>query len=244
MAEFRQEVYPPAAISCSVKDIRYASAVESILSPGDFLAITAQNSEDMKKLSDQIETMGLAEVTLRTSNDQVPKTRPLSPDELKVYGMDGWALDFIDGPATVLAMLCNSSKVEKAAISLQDISEDQYNLIVSERKLRQWTTNKNFYKVTMRQEYGPSAVSTATRFIGPAKYWINQPVDLSARDEIQSRINEAEAEFDFMNEEVVQLRDARPALAEKIKDLKGEIASRSLGLAMDKCLLYAGNDKS
>ncbi len=236
MSEFKEEIYPPPIISCSINDRRYVDAVESLLRKGDVLSITAQNLDDLKKLSDQVhDVMGLAEVQLRTSNDDISNTRPLSPDELNVYGMDGWAIDFIDGPRTVLAMLCSSCKLEKTAVTLRDISDDQYELITREKKLSRWVTNQQSYSVIVRREYGPNATSTSTHGIRRAQYWVDQPVDLSARNEIQARIDAAVAEIETMKQEAIPLYESKSDLKKKMDALNDEVVSYFVCLCSHSC---------
>lgn len=70
LEEFEQEVYGPPMISCSMKDPKYAMVVESLLARNDFLVITAQNTNDSKKLQDQIYgKMGLVDVIIRSAED-------------------------------------------------------------------------------------------------------------------------------------------------------------------------------
>lgn len=77
--EFEHEVYPPAMISCSIKDPRYVRTAVFLLE------IAAQNITDMKKLSRHIhDVIGVPDVTVRTSSSRIPNTRPLSPDELNL----------------------------------------------------------------------------------------------------------------------------------------------------------------
>lgn len=61
--------------------------------------------------------MGLGDVTILnysgtkqpTLNDQ---RMPFPTQDLRQrYGMDGWALDFIEGPEAVLNMLCHEARI-------------------------------------------------------------------------------------------------------------------------------------
>lgn len=61
--------------------------------------------------------MGLAEVTIMnysgTSLPTLERQRsPMSAQELRQkHRMDGWALDFLEGPEPVLNMLCHESRI-------------------------------------------------------------------------------------------------------------------------------------
>lgn len=224
MSDFAEEVYAPPMISCSVKDPRFASAVESMVQRGDLLAITAQNIPDMKKISDQLHgKMALTDITLRTSQDSHSSARPLSPDDLKAYGMEGWAIDFLDGPNAVLSMLCNAKHLDKTAVTLSDVSEAQYNTIIGEGRLRNWVTATHTYNVSVRAEYGPSARSTNTRKIRPASAWIDQPVDNSAEAEILTRKRAAQSEFDALRQEADNIKEDGANLKRDLKVATDEV---------------------
>lgn len=225
MSDFAEEVYAPPMISCSIKDPRFAGAVESMLQQGDLLAITAQGVADLKMLSDQIHgTMGLSDVTLRTSQDSLSSARPLSPDDLKAYGMSGWAIDFLDGPNAVLSMLCSSRHLDKTAVTLSDISEAQYDKIISEGRLRNWVTSTHTYNVSVRAEYGPSARSTNTRRIRPAMVWVDQPVDTTAEEEILSRKSALDSEFEALKQENIAIKEDAQTTKRDLEAVTAEVA--------------------
>ena len=224
--EFEQEVYGPPLISCSVKDPRYTDIIESLLTKNDFMTITAQTRSDFNKLNNQLYgTMKLADVTLRTSYDSLDSyPRSLPAHEMDRCGLEGWALDFIDGPESVLAMLCDSAKIHYAGVSLRDITEDQFNILV-QSKCNTWVTGRHYYRVNSRKEYGPHATSTVTRNVMPARMWTDRPVDGSRRHEIESRIEELVRAFNELKRQIVPLRERIKKLKDDRKDVTKEIVS-------------------
>jgi hypothetical protein len=227
--EFEHEVYGPPMISCSVKDGRYTDVLESFLRKNDFLAITAQSLGDMKKLSNQFyNVMKLGDITVRTSEEPLYQDSPiLSRQQMQQFGLDGWALDFIDGPEPVLAMLNGNGKLQRSAVALQDSSEAQYDMIIEEGSLMSWAAGRQSYQIARRREYGPDAQTTNTRIIGAAKYWTDQPVDTSATREIQQRIDDLVAEFDELKKQVIPLRKERDVKIEMAKEIAAEIVSHT-----------------
>jgi hypothetical protein len=225
--QFEHEVYGPPIISCSVKDDRYTNVLESFLKKNDFLAITAQSLADMKKLTNQFyKVMGLGEVVVRTSEESLPQDPPLlSRQQMQQFGLDGWALDFIDGPEPVLAMLNGSGRLQRSAVALQDNNEVQYNMIIEDGSLVSWAAGKQLYQISRRREYGPDAQTTITKFVNAAKYWTDQPVDTSASREIQQRIDELDVEFDELKKQVLPVRKERDEKIEQLKDMEKEIVS-------------------
>ncbi len=216
--KLEKEVYAPALISCSIKDPRYTNAVESLINRNDFLCITAQTLNDMKKLSDQFHgIMKLTDVTVRTPGP-MDSRRPVSAQDMQRYGLDGWAIDFIDGPEPVLAMLASSAGITRAAVTLGDNSEDQYNTILEEGKINRWVTSRTTNSVSRRREYGSGAVSNMTHDLQPAKHWTEQPIDVSIRRELQARIETLSRDFDALKAQAGPLRD-------RAQELKGLVAT-------------------
>ncbi|RDL37308.1 Uncharacterized protein BP5553_04741 [Venustampulla echinocandica] len=223
--EFEKEVHGPPLITCSVKDPRYANAIESLLRRTDYLTITAQTHADFKKLQDQLlGKMNLADFPVRrTDGSGDDGRRPLSAQDKQHFGLDGWAVDFIDGPGPVLSMLCESLNMHRTGISLQDITDDQFDAIIAQGQLNTWVAGTNYYKVSRRREYGPQAVSTNTRTVGPARYWIDQPVDTSAKEEMQTKIDSLKSKFEALKAQIRPLRLNKNDLMAKVKDIEGQM---------------------
>jgi len=225
LESFEKEVYGPPMITCSIKDPQYVDAVESCLRYRDFLVITAQTLNDMKKLSDQFAKMRLGEVFIRQvqeghSNSQ-PK--PLSKQDFQRAGFDGWAVDFIDGPTPVLEMLISSAQIDQCPIGRGELTDEQYKLLNENMGLKRFVSGQTSYAVSRRREYGPQAVSTSVRPVQSAKYWTDQPVDASARREIQQRIDTANSELKELTDLVKPLKADMAVLKQKGEDLRKEI---------------------
>ncbi|RFU26736.1 hypothetical protein B7463_g9588, partial [Scytalidium lignicola] len=221
-SEFEKEICGPPIISCSVKDRRYVDPIESVLQRSDLIAITAQTRADVKKLTDQLcGTMGLADVTIRGSSGSLADhPRPTSDEDLRRCGLDGWALDFIDGPEPVLTMLCDSQRINMIGVGLKDVTEEQYQLNLQRRcNPNMWVAGRQYYRVSSRPEYGPSAVSTMTRSIRPARSWSDRPVDVSARRQMEERITNLKHDLDELKEQATPTREKRDQLEEESKTL-------------------------
>ena len=223
MDHFDMPIYGPPIVECSVKDARYVDAMEAIFQKSDLLSITAQTRADFKKLSDLLyRDMKLADINLKcqtTSLTQEMQRRPnISEQQMRQCGLDGWALDFIEGPEPVLAMLCSSANLQAVGIALQDLSEAQYNLIM-ETRIGSWASGRLVYRTTRRAEYGPGATSTTTRSIRPAQIWTDQPVDAGARREVEEKIEALKSEFEEMRERMRLLKDR----AEELKTERGDL---------------------
>ncbi len=192
---FDQEVFGPPMLTCSVKDKRYTDLVQSMLQANDFLCFTAQTREDHKKLSDQFyNKMGLS-VTIRSCFTPYHSFQPPLPrGELSNLGFDGFVNDYLDGPEPVLAMLCAEKRLHSSALSLNDISEDQFERIQKAESLTQFAGGRQLYRITRRREYGAGAVSTRVTQFGQGRFWADQPVDAAEKTELLQKIEELKAE--------------------------------------------------
>ena len=188
-AMFEKPVFGPPIVECSVKDLKYVDAIESLLGSGDFLAFTVQTRGDFKILQEQLYgRLRLAEITIRTISGDLDQFHPpVSEEEMRHYGLEMWALDLVNGPEPVLNMLCGDCRLHQTGVALQDITEQQYNLL-TESPISSWVTGRNTYQITRRREYGPGATSTRVRDVKRARIWTNQPVDVRARGDLQDNI--------------------------------------------------------
>jgi structural maintenance of chromosomes protein 5 len=194
--EFEKKIFGPPLLTCSVKDQQYSTLVQSLLQMDDFLCFTAQTRNDHKRLSEQFyKKMGLS-VTIRTCSTPLDQFRsPMTANELSEVGLDGFAVDYLEGPGPVMAMLCSEKRLHLAAVGLNDISEAQFERIKADDKLLQWAAGNVYYRITRRREYGSIGISTMTRSVRPGKYWTDGPVDAEEKTELQQKVNEAASEL-------------------------------------------------
>ncbi|KAF7898394.1 hypothetical protein EAF00_004840 [Botryotinia globosa] len=207
--KFEKEVYGPPLITCSVKDPRYTDAVDSLFRSSNMLTITAQTQADYRRLNNQFHSaeMKLAEVRIQTSTQTLAETigRPSATTaQLNSVGLDGWAIDFIDAPEPVLAMLCNDIKAHKTAVTLHDISDEQYEKIVR-TGISSFLTKTTSYKITTRREYG--AMSTQTSGINRAKFFVDGAVDTSGRRVIEENLADLDRKFESLKREAKDITE-------------------------------------
>ena len=187
--QFEKPVFGPPLVECSITDPKYVDHVESLFQKSTMIAFTVQTRSDYKKLSDHAhDRMHLTEINIRTIFDGLDPFRPpVSAEQMKRFGFEGWALDYLSGPEPVLAMLCAEVHIHEAGIGLRDTSPQQHELLENS-PIQSWATSISTYRITRRREYGPGAVSTQVRPVKRASVWTDQPVDLTAKRELQDNI--------------------------------------------------------
>lgn len=216
---FEKEVFGPPVMTCSVKDPKYADAVESLLQRTDLMAFTTQSLKDFKTLQRALNIeMRLHDITLKTCTVPLDDLKAsISDDQLHSLGFDGWAKDFLAGPEPVLAMLCSENNLHRTPIVLREISDQEYSRMESS-SISSWVAGKQSYQVIRRREYGPSATSTRVRQVRPAKVWTNQPVDASAKQELQQSIAECRDEIREIDQQIEADREKLGRLSDEHKD--------------------------
>lgn len=228
--EFEKEVFGPPMLTCSIADQRYSNQVQSLLSGDDFFCFTCQTRNDHKKLSTQFfKQLGIS-VSIRTCGSDFASFRPPIPKEqIRQMGLDAYAIEHLEGPEPVLAMLCSEKRLHVSGVALQDISNNQFDQLTNCERITSWAAGPVMYRITRRREYGDGAVSTTTRKIRPGSFWTNQPIDHSERTALRQRINEVEAEIDEIRKQgqefrgrLRELEDADTPIQEEINALKNE----------------------
>lgn len=218
--QFEKQVFGPAMVECSVKDPRYASALESLFQRNDFLGFTTQTRGDFRKLQHKLSTeMRLHDISMKTCSTPLDTFQPaLSDEQMRSLGFDGWAKDYLTGPDPVLALLCQENRLHQTPLVLRDISDEEFRKMES-GPVSMWVAGKQSYQVVRRREYGPDATSTRVRAVRPARFWTNQPVDTSAKDGMQEKIRDWKEELQHMQHRL----EADKAKVAQIGDQRNDI---------------------
>ena len=222
--QFEKPVFGPPIVECSIKDPRYVDLIEALFQKNDFTVFTTQTKKDFKKLADQLyQRMKLVQVNIRTMTGGLEEFRPpIGQQEMRQYGFDGWALDFIEGPEPVLAMLCGEGpRLHLSGVSLQDTPQHIFDMLQNS-PVSSWVTKKSFYKINRRREYGPGATSTAVRDVRAAQYWTEQPVDLAAKRELQELADGRRQEIESVQEDRNNLRLQLAAVKDEMERFQAD----------------------
>ena len=192
---FREQVFGPPIIECSVADSRFANAIESSLQRNDMLAFTCTNQEDFKLLGQKFYgELKLGDINIRVAKASLANFRPpVSNEQLQQLGLTGWLRDYMSGPDPVLSTLCDVSKIHCTGVTLDDRSANFDRL--RDSPIQSWVAGREYFQVVRRREYGPMAVSTRVRRVEAAKIWTNQAVDSGAERELRKKINELQYEI-------------------------------------------------
>ena len=200
--EFQKEVFGPPMISCSVKDERYSNQIQSLLQMDDFLCFTTQTKEDHRKLTNQLYGEMSLSVVIRTCLQPRQAFKPpVEHVEAVDLGLDGFAIDYLEGPDPVLAMLCAEKRLHQSGVAVVDHDDAAYDKLINHGKINQWATAKQSFTVRRRKEYGPQAMTTLTKNIHPGRFWTSQPIDAQEKTEMTRKLAESKGERDMLKEQ-------------------------------------------
>ena len=200
--------------------------IESVFQKNNLLSFTVQSNSDFKKLQAQAhDRMGLSEVNIKVMSSGLEAfPPPIGLDELKHYGFQGWAIDYIQGPEPVLAMICYDLRLQRTAVAIKDTTTQQYEQLHNS-PIDSWLTSKSSYNIIRRREYGPDAMSTRVREVRRARVWTDQPVDLAAKRELQENIHGWGEELKTFGEKNSEAQDEIVRLRDNIREKNQEIVS-------------------
>jgi chromosome segregation ATPase len=186
--KFEKPVIGPPIVTCSITDPRYTDAVEALLNRNDFLAFTVQTKQDFRTLQRQLNgQMGLHDISIKTSPSRDYPPPPVSDQELRQLGFDGWAKDFISGPDPVIATLCMENRFSQTPIGLSQFRGEQAEVDeLRRKKISVFVAGSQMYQTNYRAEYNAS--STSIKMVGAAKVWTSQPIDTSIKQTLLQNI--------------------------------------------------------
>jgi hypothetical protein len=219
-------------LSCSLKDERYSDQVQSLLAFQDFMCFTAQTPADWKKLNQQLYgKMGLSVSTRSCSQPLSAYRSKMSQDEARSFGIDGFAIDLLNGPEPVLAMLCSEKKLHLCGVALNDITDAQYERLVATDVINSWASGSQLYRITRRREFGPSGVSTLTRKVNKGQFWTDQPVDAAEKQDLQRRLRDCTELMNTMRAERDELKTQQDSFPQKEQSIRSQLVSPDLPVA-------------
>ncbi|PHH76202.1 hypothetical protein CDD80_1725 [Ophiocordyceps camponoti-rufipedis] len=214
--EFEKEVFGPPMISCSIKDERFSNLVQTFMQRDDFVCFTPQTKNDHKKLSHSVFSLLSTVATIRTVEQPLESfKRPLSPEQAASYGFDGFVLDYIDGPAPVLAMLCSNKGFHQTALSLRAHNDSDYERIARSGVVTQWAAGEESFQIRGCRDYGSDVKLTTARAVTPGMFWTSQPVDSQEKTELSRLLREKNGEKDLLRNELNQLKEKKSSFDER-----------------------------
>ncbi|KAJ1831048.1 Structural maintenance of chromosomes protein 5 [Coemansia sp. RSA 2711] len=227
---FSQHVFAPVCLEASVSNARMANLVETIVSAGSLKMFVTQCDKDYHTFTREVNDK------LRLRVDVVHYPRPLdsfrppvSRDEAKKLGFDGYALDFIDAPAPVLAALCTRDSIHEVPIAAGSVDNER---IEAGAHFKEYIADGTRFAVS-RGRYGSrSATVTTSRVRADARLLSagGETDEVRATrdrlrqeiDAIRGRLDESENKMKKLGKREEKVRDSHRSLEMREDELRQE----------------------
>nr|WJN25112.1 structural maintenance of chromosome protein [Pseudozyma thailandica] len=189
---FQKQVYEPVILEISLKDQRYAAAVESCI------PFTIQKSFVCQTRADYDLFMGEVADTMKlrvtaVENEKTTLATESKPDvpreQLAEYGFDSYIIDLIDGPDDVLMHLCKTCHLHRLPVTLNASVDVQK--IERSNKFRRFIAGTENFTINVSR-YGNDIRQTVSRRIGQPRSLVNS-IDRDRQRQLSSSIQELSA---------------------------------------------------
>ncbi|KAI0290728.1 P-loop containing nucleoside triphosphate hydrolase protein [Russula brevipes] len=227
---FRMEIIEPAVISLTVPNKDYVHAVEACFSITQLKTFVAQCDDDYKQLnrlvSDTQEALGRkARITTWFRPGEANSVSPpMSQEEMRELGFDGYAIDFVDCPPAMRGFLIRECQLHRTAIALQSSRLDPARAMetVSRAGVGNYIVGKTMNMVT-RSQYGRRLPQNLTRDVRQARVLVGPIVDPAARQNLERRINQGRDQLALHAEEVRRLGEIDRDIQREHTEYKGAL---------------------
>ncbi|KAI0243709.1 Structural maintenance of chromosomes protein 5 [Massospora cicadina] len=200
-ALFREHVFRPLILEVSVKDSRYADAVENSFNSRIVKAFLCQNKDDYDVFTGElIDKRRLRiNVIMPPVRDLSSFRAPMPLDKLKGFGFHDYVINLVEAPLPVLVALCDQCHFHAVPVSLGPVRNGD---VEASRKFGQYVAAGVLYRV-LYSDYGARKSTVQTRQLRPARLVIGG-VDHEALNQLQSQLAEVRVKIS-KNEESIKL---------------------------------------
>ncbi|TKY84500.1 hypothetical protein EX895_006401 [Sporisorium graminicola] len=224
---FRKPVHEPVLLEISLKDQRYAAAVESCIPFAVQKSFVCQTREDYDLLTRElVDKMKLRLTVAEVEGITLENMRPDVPrEQLAELGFEAYIIDMIEGPEDVLVHLCRQSHLHRLPVTL-DPNVDVERIEQSGRFRRFIAGGENFTINVSR--YGNNVRQTVSRRIGQPRSLVNS-VDRERQRSLTTQIQELTEKKKELEAKTLQLlkegkgiQTEMARIEQQINDLKAQ----------------------
>ncbi|TFK29037.1 chromosome structural maintenance protein smc5 [Coprinopsis marcescibilis] len=222
---FRMEVFEPPLLSCSVKDMAYASQVEGCFSAAQMKMFVAQCEEDLhllnQHINDRKEGKKISVPTWwRKYTPETIQGPPLNDEQMRELGFDGHAIDFLEYPPGMEYFFRKEVNLHRTAITRNpniDIAKamEYIGRAGGGSFISGLTVN-----TVSRSRYGQRTVGNLTRDFQPARNFVHPPVDLEKKQYLEGSIAQKTMEAEMAEQRINEIGSERDAL--KARDVENK----------------------
>ncbi|KAJ1526232.1 hypothetical protein ONE63_009389 [Megalurothrips usitatus] len=212
---FEKPVYLPMIVELDIVP-QFAKYAETAIGYNDLIAIVCESKNDMQIVIDEVRTkMNVSVNVLQAEEGNAPPSQSLDQLKREFPQFQGFLIDFVKGPATLLNFLCRRKGFHTTPVATDEVEAPRLPLYFS----------GDYKKGFIRSKYS----SNLTYFSDPlqqARFFKSMGSDvdkeqLQARAEgIERKIRLKEQEKNVMKQEIEVMRQKRAEAREKLHKLQ------------------------
>ncbi|KAJ8519683.1 hypothetical protein ONZ45_g3400 [Pleurotus djamor] len=230
--KFEQEIFEPPMLTVTIPNAQYTNAVEALFSFNTLKMFVMQNQRDFDTFNRYMhkdKVLGGRDVRINTwfKPGNQPSPPPLSEDELKQLGFDGYALKYVDYPEGMKWFLCESLQLHRSAIGLfKPIDVNKAMEAVTRMGPDGRGGNGatfivgNIMHQVGRSRYGRRTVTDMTRDIKRAWAFVGASVDQEAKSRAEGELREHQKALVLCEERQKELEDERSGIQADMNELE------------------------
>ncbi|KAF9981515.1 Structural maintenance of chromosomes protein 5 [Mortierella antarctica] len=199
---FQKKVFEPVCLELNIKNMRVVNAVENVLR-NQLKTFVCQTREDYNILTRELLDRKKVRVNIiapRPNELQLENfAPPVSDDELRRFGFDGFILSALEGPKELLAAMCAKAGIHSVPYS--ESANLDFKAVRDSRKFKRYATSTTSFSIMYSRHTG-EALDTATP-LRPAQIF-TASVDTEERNRLIREIDEIRSS---LNANEVRVRD-------------------------------------
>ena len=200
-SKFKTKIYGPVCLEVGLTDMNYAQEVENFFNMDVMFSFVVTDRADSILFKKILCDENNLKINVIEIGELLPQNFPpqMSNDELKSFGFDHFAIEVIDAPASVLAVLCQDLKLHLIPIAKGLVDDDK----VQRTQIRRYAAN------------GISALKKVSR--NDPNDWVILTNPLKQSSMFSKNVNLEEKER--LSSEIQSLREVLHINMEKVKSL-------------------------
>lgn len=203
---FERPVNEPVMLDLSVKDQRFAKAIETSIPFASMKTFVCETRKDYDTLTSELnDKMGLRLNVAEIGEHETLASfrKPMEQAELNQMGFDHFLIDCIEAPEGIKRFLCSAHNLHLIPLAIR---EDGVDVEALERtaKFKRYIVGSNVSTITI-SNYGSRLPQVLTRPLKPARTLVNS-IDQSLKNSLETRLH--------------QIGTRKIELEDKIKGLK------------------------
>ncbi|KIJ57229.1 hypothetical protein M422DRAFT_23312 [Sphaerobolus stellatus SS14] len=234
---FAQRVDLPAVLDVSVNDRNFANAVEACMNANQLKTFVTHSEDDYNHFNRIFIDTGSAlnhrvRVTVwhRPYNPDSLMRPPLTNDELREFGFNGYAIDFVQCSEGLKWFLMKELNLHRTPVAADSrlVNDDRVQQAVSRfgpdgrsPPNVNYISGNTMFSVS-RSPYGQQKTMTVTRAVRPARNLGHRSVDPNVKKNIEDQIAAVEREINELRNQITAMKDQDQEYVNQLAVFKAE----------------------